>query len=116
MSQEDQGRVYTMGRTDEETNRLIAQSRLYDTNTRRMLEEAGARPGMKVLDVGTGAGDIAIMAAEMVGPGGAVIGLDQNPAILDTARARARAAGLDNVSFLQGDLQNIALATDLTLP
>ncbi|HEX5370512.1 MAG TPA: class I SAM-dependent methyltransferase [Dehalococcoidia bacterium] len=115
MTLEASGPIYAMGRTREETDRLIAQSRLYDTNTRRLLEEAGAGPGMKILDVGTGAGDIAIMAAEMVGPSGAVVGLDQNPAILDTARARASAAGLDNATFIHGDLQNIALSTDFDI-
>jgi SAM-dependent methyltransferase len=58
---------------------------------------------MRVLDVGTGAGDVALVAAELVGPTGQVVGLDQNPAILKTAFGRAQAAGRDNISFVAGD-------------
>ncbi len=62
--------TYTMGRTEAETDRLIRQSRLYDRATRRLFEDAGLSPGMKVLDVGTGAGDVALLAADLVGPAG----------------------------------------------
>jgi len=95
---------YMMGRSEAETRRLIAQSRLYGSFTRRLLQEAGIAKGMRVLDVGSGAGDVALMAAEMVGPAGRVLGVDQNPEVLKTARARARAAGLTNAKFLQGDI------------
>ena len=95
---------YMMGRSEAETRRLIAQSRLYGSFTRRLLQEAGIAKGMRVLDVGSGAGDVALMAAEMVGPEGRVLGVDQNPEVLKTARARARAAGLTNAKFLQGDI------------
>jgi SAM-dependent methyltransferase len=68
-----------------------------------MLRDAGLAEGMRVLDVGTGAGDVARLAAEIVGPTGRVVGLDQDPRILRTAFARAQSAGLDNVSFVAGD-------------
>ena len=48
---------------------------------------------MKVLDVGSGAGDVALTLAEFVGPDGTVIGVDVNPDILKIAQARADAAG-----------------------
>ena len=87
-----------------ETRRLIAQSRIYGPFTRRLLEEAGLRAGMRVLDVGTGAGDVALMAAELIGPRGSVVGVDHNPKVLKMAHARARAAGLTNVTFLEGTI------------
>lgn len=67
---------------------------------------------MKVLDIGSGAGDVALLLADLVGPRGAVVGVDINPAILDTARARVQALGWTNVTFLAGDVHSIALETD----
>ena len=53
---------------------------------------------MKVLDIGSGAGDVAFAAAELVGSDGEVVGVDMNAEILETARARAQDAGLANVN------------------
>jgi ubiquinone/menaquinone biosynthesis C-methylase UbiE len=97
--------AYLMGRSEAETRRLMAQHQLYARFTRRLLEDAGIAEGMKVLDVGSGAGDVALLAAELVGPTGSVIGVDQDPGVLDTARARAEASGLTNISFHAGDLR-----------
>ena len=58
---------------------------------------------MRVLDVGSGAGDVAFLVAELVGNSGEVIGTDRVAAALVTARARAEALGLRNISFRQGD-------------
>lgn len=96
--------TYAFGHSEAETRRLQAQSRLFSSTARRLLEEAGITAGMRVLDVGSGAGDVALLAADLVGPGGEVIGVDANPVILETARARAREAKLANVSFLEGDI------------
>ena len=65
---------YLMGRSDEETERLIQQSQLYETVTRRFFTDAGIGRGMRVLDVGSGAGDVAMAAAELVGAEGEVVG------------------------------------------
>jgi ubiquinone/menaquinone biosynthesis C-methylase UbiE len=67
---------------------------------------------MKVLDVGSGAGDVALLAADLVGPSGSVVGIDANPLVLDTARERATAAGRTNVTFLPMDLQRLDLDAD----
>jgi SAM-dependent methyltransferase len=58
---------------------------------------------MRVLDVGSGAGDVAFLAADLVGNTGEVIGMDRSEAALDVARARAKARSLHNVSFQEGD-------------
>jgi ubiquinone/menaquinone biosynthesis C-methylase UbiE len=97
------GPTYMMGRSESETRRLISASDLYGRSTRRLLEDAGIDEGMSVLDIGTGAGDVALMAAGMVGEKGRVVGVDRNPEILKTAFARAQAAGLDNVAFVAAD-------------
>jgi SAM-dependent methyltransferase len=97
--------TYMMGRSEAETRRLISQARLYGTFTRRLLEDAGVERGMRVLDLGSGAGDVALLAAGLVGPIGSVVGVDQDPEILKIASARAEASGLTNVSFYAGDFR-----------
>lgn len=62
-------------------------------------------PGEQVLDLGSGAGIDALIAARRVGPGGRVIGVDMTPEMLSKARANAAAAGLDNVEFREGRLE-----------
>jgi ubiquinone/menaquinone biosynthesis C-methylase UbiE len=63
------------------------------------------RGGDKVLDVGCGWGDTAIELARRVGPTGSVVGLDCCGAFLDAGRADAKAAGLDNLRFIEADVQ-----------
>ena len=108
----DNERTYTMGRSKEETERLIQQSGLYEDITGRLLRDAGLFTGMKVLDIGSGAGDVAFAAAELVGGEGEVVGVDMNPEILETARTRAQAAGLANVQFVADDVQTLDLPND----
>ncbi len=112
MSESKSDARYTMGRTQGEEERLIQQSQLYDAVTRRFLKEAGLSSGMKVLDIGSGAGDVALTAAELVGPEGIVVGVDVNAAILETAQARAQEAGFANVEFIAGDARTLDLGND----
>ena len=112
MAESSSDRAYTMGRSKEETERLIQQSGLYEDITGRLLRDAGLFTGMKVLDIGSGAGDVAFAAAELVGSEGEVLGVDMNPEILETARTRAQAAGLTNVQFVAGDAQTLGLPND----
>ena len=101
--------TYVLGRSEAETERLIRQAQIYAPFTRHFFVSAGITAGMKVLDVGSGAGDVALLLAELVGPHGAVVGFDTNPDILATARERARAAGWTNVRFVEADAHSIAL-------
>ena len=104
--------IYTMGRSEGETERLISQSLLYEGITLRFFREAGIAPGMKVLDVGSGAGDVSLALAGIVGPEGRVIGVDMNPDIVETARARAEAAGHEHVEFVAGDARTLDVGND----
>ncbi|HMN62104.1 MAG TPA: arsenite methyltransferase [Anaerolinea sp.] len=63
---------------------------------------AGMRPGEVVLDIGSGGGLDAFLAAQRVGPGGRVIGVDMTPDMLERARASAERNHFDNVEFRQG--------------
>jgi len=100
--------IYVFGHSDREMERLGNQARLIDPITRRFFVDAGIEPGMRVLDVGSGAGDVAFLAAELVGDEGEVVGVDRAAAALATGRARAEARSLRNVSFVEGDLAQIA--------
>lgn len=98
---------YTLGRTTHETTRLIEQSKIYGGTTHHLCIRAGITTGMRVLDIGSGAGDVALTVAELVGDKGQVVGVDVNPTILDTARQRAVEAGMTNVEFIAGDARTI---------
>lgn len=98
---------YLLGRSEREARRLTVQAELYEPATRRILVRAGLRPGMRVLDIGSGAGDVAMLAAHLVGPAGSVVGIDANPAILGLARSRADAERLDNVEFFPADMRDL---------
>ena len=103
---------YPLGRSCDETRRLQQQSRFYDPFTLRLFEDAGISAGMKVLDAGCGAGDVSLLAANLVGSSGAVVGVDQDPNVIETARKRSRDAGLENVTFVEGNICSVTLETD----
>jgi arsenite methyltransferase len=67
------------------------------------------RPGEIVLDLGSGAGADVLISARRVAPGGRVIGLDMTDEMLELARRNAAEAGVDNVEFLRGYLEDIPL-------
>src|SRR5712691_4803629 len=81
--------AYSLGHSDRELTRLRVQARLVNPITRRFLVEAGIAPGMRVLDVGSGVGDVAFLAAQLVGDTGEVVGTDRSAAALAVARGRA---------------------------
>jgi SAM-dependent methyltransferase len=92
---------YALGHSEDELDRLRTQAQLIDPITRRFFHEAGVSPGMRVLDVGCGAGDTSVLVAEMVGDCGEVVGVDRAPAAI--AAARAKGKGRRNLRFLEGD-------------
>jgi arsenite methyltransferase len=70
---------------------------------------ADLHPGETVLDLGSGAGADVLISAKRVAPGGRAIGLDMTDEMLALARANAAAAGVDNVEFIKGYLEEIPL-------
>jgi arsenite methyltransferase len=70
---------------------------------------ADLHPGEVVLDLGSGAGADVLISARRVSPGGRAIGLDMTDEMLELARRNAAAAGVDNVEFLKGYLEEIPL-------
>jgi ubiquinone/menaquinone biosynthesis C-methylase UbiE len=98
-----QTREYALGHAPQELDRLSTQAKLMEPFTRRLFEQAGIGPGMTVLDVGSGAGDVAFLLRDLVGQGGRVVGTDRAPEALQRARERSAALGYANVEFVQGD-------------
>jgi arsenite methyltransferase len=70
---------------------------------------ADLHPGETVLDLGSGAGADVLISAKRVAPGGRAIGLDMTDEMLALARANAAAAGVENVEFVKGYLEEIPL-------
>ena len=75
---------------------------------------AGVRAGDVVVDLGSGAGIDAILAARAVGPTGRVVGIDMTDAMLDKARANVAAVGLANVEFRKGFIESLPLGDGTT--
>jgi SAM-dependent methyltransferase len=101
---------YILGHDRNELDRLIEQARFFGDLTDEVLRRAGVGPGMRVLDLGCGTGDVSFLAARLVGPTGSVVGVDRSAEAVQVAERRARGAGLTNVSFAVQDLTELAVA------
>jgi SAM-dependent methyltransferase len=99
---------YSLGSTDAEHERLIWQASRLAPLTERLFREAGMGPGQRVLDLGSGVGDVAMLVARLVGPSGEVVGVERDTHSVARARARVAEAGLRNVSFTESDVTQIA--------
>lgn len=92
--------AYLLGHSALEHRRLMIQAQYYRPWTTGFLRAAGVGQGMSVLDVGSGLGDVSLIAAEIVGPGGRVVGVERDASVVAAARARVAAEGCaDHVSF-----------------
>src|SRR5437899_8430432 len=98
---------YALGNTDAEHERLIRQAARVAPTTERLFCEAGIGPGQRVLDIGSGVGDVAMLAAKLVGPSGEVVGVERDASTIARARVRVAEAALRNVSFTQSDVSQI---------
>jgi SAM-dependent methyltransferase len=99
---------YEFGSGEDELARLEVQGGALAPATGMIFTAAGIRAGMRVLDLGCGAGDVAFVAAGLVGPEGHVIGVDRLPQAVGRARLRAEQRGLTQVEFVEGDIHDPA--------
>jgi len=95
--------TYALGHSEQELDRLSRQAELFEPFTRQLLQQAGITRGMRVLDVGCGSGDVALLTSELVGPSGTVVGADKAMSAVQRASERARARQIGNVQFFEGD-------------
>lgn len=77
----------------------------------RLVADARVRPGLRVLDLGSGTGYPAILAGEVVGAEGTVIGIDLAESMLAVATRKAKTLGLQQVSFRTGDVTSLPFET-----
>jgi SAM-dependent methyltransferase len=103
---------YVLGKTLAEHDRLNRQGRLISKLTQHFLEQIGLAAGMRVLDIGSGLGDVALLAAGLVGGSGQVVGIDSDTTALEVAKARARQQGLSNVLFHACDIHRYDVPDD----
>lgn len=75
--------------------------------SRRMIELAEVAPGQRVLDIATGIGEPALLAARRVGPEGRVVAADLSAKMLGLAQQRARVLGFTNVEFMEADARHL---------
>jgi SAM-dependent methyltransferase len=95
---------YVLGHATSEQRRLDEQGENLRPFTEHLLRDIGLAPGMRVLDVGCGTGDVTLIAAELVGTSGEVVGIDRSAEVLATARSRAESRGWRQVRFVEGDV------------
>jgi ubiquinone/menaquinone biosynthesis C-methylase UbiE len=103
----DPAAQYALGNTDAEHERLTRQAAQFDPLTERLFREAGIGPGQRVVELGSGAGDVAMLVARIVGPSGEVVGVERNEDSIAYATTRVAKAGLNNVRFTQTDVGQI---------
>jgi ubiquinone/menaquinone biosynthesis C-methylase UbiE len=96
-----------LGSTDAEQERLIWQAMRLAPLTERLFREAGIGPGQRILDIGFDVGDVAMLAAKLVGASGEVVGIERDSRSIARARMRASEAGLHNVTFTQSDASQV---------
>src|SRR3982074_2655319 len=97
-----------LGHSKQELRRLMLQAENLRPITTRLLREAGLAPGMRVVDLGCGVGDVALLAAEMVGPTRTAIGIDPTTTAIVTASKGASAAGHANIEFIEANASAFA--------
>src|SRR5262245_15962840 len=98
---------YPLGHTDAEHERLIRQAAQVAPITERFFREAGFGPGQRVLDIGSGVGDVAMLVARLVGPSGEVVAVERDRNSIAKASARVTEAGFPNVRFNESNVNEI---------
>ncbi len=93
----------------DETKALPEQAVLASLGCGNPTALAELRPGEVVLDLGSGGGIDVLLSARRVGPSGKAYGLDMTDEMLELARANQRTAGVENVEFLKGEIENVPL-------
>ena len=98
--------LYTLGHGERELRRLALQAEYWSDFTLDVLRRAGLSVGMRVLDLGSGAGDVSMLAASLVGPGGHVLGVDRSIESVERAVLRASASELPNIDFIAAEISS----------
>jgi SAM-dependent methyltransferase len=101
---------YICGYGTAEADRLIRQATQLAPITERVFRDTGIGTGQRVLDIGSGLGDVSMIAARLVGPSGEVVGVERDAGAIARARQRIAAVGLQNVTLVESDAGDLAIA------
>jgi len=100
---------YLLGTDEEELSRLARQHRVWAESAFALWERAGFGPGQTILDVGCGPGFATFDLANIVEPGGRVIGIDESERFLSHLTAQQQERRITNIEVLRGDVQRLNL-------
>ena len=103
--------TYVLGRSEGELRRLARQSALLEPETEELFRRSGITAGTHVLEIGSGAGDVAMLAGRLVRPNGTVLGIERSADSVTLATRRATAAANIDVRFEEGDLNTYQPST-----
>jgi SAM-dependent methyltransferase len=109
MSTQGESNKYALGSDDAEHERLIRQASWLIAPTEQFFRRAGIGSGQRVLDLGSGVGDVSLIAAQLVGPKGEVCGAQRHPRAVAMATPRVAALGLRHVRFAQVDVSDLPM-------
>ena len=98
---------YFLGHDDEEIARLQLQAGVIEGVTRRLIGDCAIGPGMRVLEIGCGVGDVSMLLADAVGESGSVVAVDREPRAIDTAKGRAAKAGYKQIEFVLSPAEHL---------
>ncbi|NMB59669.1 MAG: arsenite methyltransferase, partial [Chloroflexi bacterium] len=109
-SEAGEGVTFSTGYTGDDLSGAPKEAAEFSLGCGNPLAIANLKPGEVVLDIGSGGGLDAFLAAQKVGPAGRVIGVDMTPAMLERARSSALQNQITNVEFRQGYAENLPVA------
>src|SRR5271167_2492594 len=98
--------TYLFGRSTGELQRLARQAALVEPETEELFLRSGITAGMRVLEIGSGAGDVPMLAGRMVRPDGSVLGIERSADSVGLATGRVAAAANINARFEVGDINS----------
>lgn len=99
---------YDLGSSPRELSRLSLQSQIIQSTTKRLLLQTGIQRGARVLDIGCGSGDVSMLAAEIIGPSGLVVGIDRSADAIAHAKTNAHNRGFQRIVFNVSSLEDFS--------
>jgi ubiquinone/menaquinone biosynthesis C-methylase UbiE len=100
---------YLLSQGQADVHRLGILNQVYGQPTEALLLRLGLRPGLRVVEIGCGSGNMTCWFSRQVGPAGQVVGVDSSPESLEQARRLADSRGLANIRLETGDVNALAL-------
>jgi ubiquinone/menaquinone biosynthesis C-methylase UbiE len=107
----DDARAYHLGYSDAEAERLIRQGRFINGMTEQFFRSSGIESGQRVLDVGSGVGEVALILSTLVGPSGKITGVERDGPSIERARSRLQDARVHNAQFVEADITAFSTQT-----